>query len=450
MTKKGLKLTGGLGFPGMCTRGNNKFKKNQIKNNSIRKFVNGVVLPITNFFTGTANFCLGDFNGSEIGSSKNMANTGCSAFPLPSNSIVGLFSGNMYDVPCAGDSNVNACFIFNDVTLTYGFTFNGGLLQCGLDMTGVGAGLMPLTEFLGDIALGFSAQAEFKSSVELCYNPMSQHARSTHKPKKHPGILCSSRTVRANIFISLDISLPHFTIAGKDLSDYFQINIGISMYIDYGGNVQKFHKYHRQLSSGKSDKAQKHEIAKRAASDGAEFTVNITGSITINFQNLTKGFIPNMNINLGVFNLLVSSGKGPSGLARGVYTYIESNILKSLLDDVFGKYKKAFKEVLDIVDGLGIKFGLFFDELGSGFLFELDGFKFQCIWDNQHKKGSCQFKNKFLTAILKGVKWAIHEAEYLFDEAGKLIAEFEGEIDDLAKGIEHEAEKIWHDIWSGW
>jgi len=279
------------------------------------------------------------------------------------------------------------------------------------------------------------------------------------------------------IFIELTLKFPT-EINGVDISKYFQFNVVSQIFINYGDLKQKsnaalFDKHADRISKNAPNKDTKSEDfhkthkenCEAAVSEGAQLTYTLDGRITIKMTALTDNFLPDLNLNLGKLTFMIVMGQNaPSGLNPGIYLYVESNIVKSLLKDVLKpilgdteKYIGAFigKPGLGAVPGMDainknankhynkaikhtkpMKFSLFITENSSGFMFQDGNWQLQCVYIKAIKQGGkpfyrCQSGSKFINAIMTDGSWVASAISGFFNDLGDL-ADDAG--DDLVAG----------------
>eukprot|EP00340_Litonotus_pictus_P004147 CAMPEP_0170535710 /NCGR_PEP_ID=MMETSP0209-20121228/101748_1 /TAXON_ID=665100 ORGANISM="Litonotus pictus, Strain P1" /NCGR_SAMPLE_ID=MMETSP0209 /ASSEMBLY_ACC=CAM_ASM_000301 /LENGTH=465 /DNA_ID=CAMNT_0010837005 /DNA_START=1 /DNA_END=1398 /DNA_ORIENTATION=- len=172
------------------------------------------------------------------------------------------------------------------------------------------------------------------------------------------------------------------------------------------------------------------EILDTARNLGAELTVNVAGYLTFGLSTLTNGFLPDMDFELFDSAIIITTGGGATGLTTGVYISVENNLAQSVVDlclNLFNHFSGIFSSFgvsSPNVDIASLHFGLYVDASSVGFKFLIGGDAFMCMYKFTNGKGACQYKLSFFTALIEGAKWVIKKAAQLWDETGKVLAEF--------------------------
>jgi len=223
------------------------------------------------------------------------------------------------------------------------------------------------------------------------------------------------------------------------LDKFFSLSGKVSYMVDLGNIGSTVTKLWSQLTSHKKGSGTAKSLIKTIAAEGGELTVQYSGAIAMKLKDLTKSFLPDIEIDLGSFNFLVTLNGGSTGLPMGIYMYFESNIAKGLLS-ALSEVSEHLGGILDKigfkmpnVSALDINAGVFFNTKAMGFKFLFLGLDVQCMFMFSTDKGSCKFGDKIFTAIINAGKWVIKEAKKLFDEAGDEIIEADIKIADFSR-----------------
>lgn len=382
--------------------------------------INNIVIPLLSAVGSIPQGCIGRFSGETLKTNVIMRNSMCNEMPLNFSLNQNLFALYLPNAVCPGDPGVEAmhlCFSVDDKG-SVSVIINGKAAQCGISATGVGNIIKPFTEITEKLGFGFSPLRQFRTDLKLCYNSNSS-------------ITCGSLTAKGHFFFLVGIGLPEIKIGSKDLSDFIGIEADIEAMIDLGdvGSV-----VNSTIASLRNinDPNGGTNILNTIKNIGAEFSLKITGIFVLKLADITNGFLADLELEVASLNYLLSSGGSNSGTGiknAGFYFSATSDILGGILDmlnEQFDTYAGAFGVDISLgnINITDIGFYFFVDDQSVAFKFDLKLFTFQCMFLYNSKKGSCQFKDNFFTAILQAGKWVVKKAAKFFDETGSEIASF--------------------------
>jgi hypothetical protein len=378
----------------------------------------GFLTEIAYKITSNYDVCVGDYKGGDIEKNPTLTYTKCDSVPLMENFQYGLFGSYILSVPCGTTlQNLNSCAIF-DKCGTVALSINAGIAQClATYSTGIAAILSPLSGTLDYLSFGISPKRRFTLRIPIAY-------RNGDK------IESKEISTYGHFFVGLGLKFPidiHF--GGMSFDKIFSFDVNSTYIIDFGDSASIVTSLIQTIYSATKSNAE--AIVKSILNTGAEMTISIKGLLSLNLNDLTRGFLPNIDLDLGQASILVTSGaKSASGMKPGVYIHVSSDIAKNL----FIIYKRNLDQFASVMNIFGIpqisfpeiklSLGIFIQDDALGFEFFGLGFTFKCMFINSKTSGSCDFSHKFFTSIIESGKWVIKHAKKLFDDTGKQVISF--------------------------
>lgn len=109
-------------------------------------------------------------------------------------------------------------------------------------------------------------------------------------------------------------------------------------------------------------------IYKDLLNAGAELSVSVTWELTFLTSSLTKGFLPDISVELYEKALLIASGNWHSWMRAGIYASFSSNIVSSIVDLavwLFNRFASIFSKIWIKVPNLkwlDLDLGVFFND----------------------------------------------------------------------------------------
>ena len=366
--------------------------------------------------------CIGDFTGEYIANNPifNKYENICGSVPIIEDFKYGVISGSINSVPCgATPQDISFCALF-DRCGTVAIVSNAGLFQCAATYsTGIAAILSPLSDALDYVGFGISVKRRFTKNFEIAH-------------RKGSNTVVSEVTTFGHFYAKIGFSFPlaDLKIAGKSLSDFFTLNTECYFLMDFGNAFDVINDTIESISS--TSTAEGNGFLEKLLTINSEMTLNIKGEFTLNLNSLTKGFVPDLAINIGDASLLISSGNGgASGMNRGIYFYFKQGInnLGEIINLVINQFRSLFSVFginlpnADVRININIGIGLYLSDDSLGMNIAGPGFDLSCIYI-YGEGGSCNFNSQFFTLILEGIKYVLRFATQLWDRFGKPVLEF--------------------------
>jgi hypothetical protein len=406
--------------------------------------LNNLLVPIANVLRGNFDICYGQFTGDELNNNPS-ANNMCGNSYLDSNSKFSTVGFSVNGLPCGIPSTMVGCFAFDGCGTFYA-NINGPTLNCLATFVsgGIAEIVAPLSGSLSALGFGYSRQRRFTNEMKIAVR------------KGEDSIELKDITTRAHFMFSTQITLPlDYKIGGVKLGDIFSFNISGVAFIDFGPAESAVSNLIGIMNKPNGSKF--NDIVNTVIKTGAEISATVTGTISINLSDITRGFLNNIILgNLFNCNLLLTSG-GPnssSGLPTGIYVFFDGSMFKDfakIIESLTGKFA-------DILKLLGIKlpsipnfgkettFSVFIDKTNVGFRIEISNFKFMCLFQYENSSGSCCIDGKCFSGFSGTVGMIIKEAKKFFDNTGKEITKIaqnaEQEINKAAKQAEQKINVI--------
>lgn len=436
--KMGLNLKQ-FGFTGQCITQQNKIETTTFPA-AATSITRGIILPVLAAIGSSPNVCIGDFPGSAFMNQTELMNMGCNFYDLSPNVTFGTASFVGYRVPCAGGSTVTLCSVFNN-SGTGAVAINGGILNCGVSLTGMGNMLKPFFSMIGSVGIGYSVNREFERRLNFCWSNSTQSAVS-----------CGSVTHKANFFFLINIGLPEFKIGKFDLSSIITFS-GTSVFsLDLGPLIGNASTLINSLTNCTRclDGA---NLLENLRNIGAEFVVTLDGSLTINFNQLTNGLLPDMFVDLKKHSIMVTKGGGSSGLRSGLYFNIQSNIL----NDFIGIVVSFFNNFLSLFSNWGIPYpdlsfgnvavNAFVDSFSAGFKINIAIGELLCIIRFSDGRVGCKYNDKLWTFIKRAIMYVILEVATFFSDVGKEIGRIGTKIGNFAEMVGNSIANFSEETW---
>lgn len=372
------------------------------------------------------NFCVGDFTGEDLQNDYEMNQNKCNTIPLMKEYKYGSMSGVMKNVPCGKTVEVAFCFTF-DRCGTVAMVVNGGLMTCAAAYsTGIGAIISLFSDVLDHIGFGISVKRRFTYDMDLAFRNGSS-------------VDTKSITTYGHFFLKIGLSIPlgDLSIGGKKLKDFFTFNIDALLMVDFGNAFSTVSSIITEILNANKDTGR--NIVNKIVQTNSEITFTIMGSIVLNINSLTNGFLPDIEINVAQANLLLTLGNGgASGLNRGVYFYYSSGI--NNISQIFDAVVAPIKPLLNLFGvslpsinfNLNVGFGMFVSDDSLGLTLVFPGLSLYCLCIYSNKSCSCGVNGSFFTALLEAGKWLVKQARQIAETVGKVAVEFANETGKFA------------------
>lgn len=427
-----------FGFTGQCLYQQNKIETTSMPTAAL-SITNGIVLPVLRAIGGTPNVCIGDFTGDSLLNKTELRNMSCDYLPLSPSINFGTAAFTAYNVPCAG-GKINLCSVFNN-SGTGALVLDGGILNCGVSLSGVGNILRPFLKMIDAVGIGFSVNRDFQRNFNLCWSNSSQ-----------TGIDCGTKTHKANFFFLVNIGMPEIKIGKFDLSSIISFNGTPFFTLDLGPLINNASSYINSMTNCAkcSDGANLLESLRNL---GAEFAITLDGSFTINFNQLTNGLIPDMTLNLNKKTLLMTKGGGSSGLRSGIYFNIQSNIIGDFLNillDFFNNFLSLFSKwgipMPDLSFG-SVAINSFVDSFSAGFKINIVIGELLCIIRFSDGRVGCKYNDKIWTFIKRAIMYVILEVGSFFSDVGVEIGRIGTKIGNFAEKVGNSIANFSEETW---
>jgi len=296
--------------------------------------------------------------------------------------------------------------------------------------------LTPFTDFVGDIGISICPIGSLKLDIDM--------------PKlKGDDIDIVPYTFSGHFAVTGGLIIPFEKFSedfGRQLDKILEIEGRVGLILDLGkvGNSGNLYTelFDLVLSIKNPDKFIDKTI--NIINGCSKFGLQVNSLIKVKLNELTKGFLPDIEVELSktAFSVFL---REENGILPGVYLYLSSNV------SPIGFVLKAVQAVLDnfdfIFDALdistpklpetNIEMSLIVNTKYIAFEVEAPNFiGIACKFDRSSKKGSCSIGFDFFTLILEGVKWILRKALKFFEETGEKLIEF---VDDSSKFVENSA-----------
>ena len=418
--------TKGFGIRGECFNNGSDLSSLSFPGDT-KDLLNNLILPILMKVTASAEVCYGDYSGDSLASGAgSLGNLGCSSFPFSTDSNYGILAASANNVVCGTPQDVSMCAAFDDCG-TFALAINGGTAQCAATYsTGIAAIVSPLADAISAITFGFSPQRKFTQSFNVAY-------------KNGDSVSTKQVTTKGHFLFGLNLTFPHdwLKINGKNLGDYVSFELNTVFLVDFGTSTSIVTSLISSIKN--ATKASGQTLMNSVLKQGAELTAYLDGQLVLGLDDMTDSLFQDISVSAQATLLITQGGSGSnSGLTAGMYIYFTSDIVSNLLDALYGVYDH-FGSILGqigiskpSISGADLSLGLFITPDAAGFQFDFAGISFKCIFNFSSSKGSCQFSDKFFTAIANAGKWVIKKASKLFDETGDEIVKVAKEVGKFA------------------
>jgi hypothetical protein len=405
----------GFGFAGFCLNTQDDAHFSQIPN-TVLDIWNGAIKPVLAKTTSNPGFCIGDYSTNSLQTAPDLAKATCNRTPYSLNQNYGTFIINAR-ANCAGqDRDINLCFTF-DTCPTVTITMNGGAATCFATASGIGSVFSTVTSASNYIGFGFSLGRKYSKSVTVATQDSPD------------GITV---TVKGHWYFNLNLNFPSgwLTVGGKDLSQYLVINGQMTQIIDFGNVDTVLSTLWNQIKN--ADQNSINNLLKTIASGGTEILLAGSADVTLKLDSMSYGFLADLKFEVDS-GFVTTLGGGNSGLSKGFYARISTNLSQKVLDSL----KEVYSHFTGVLQQIGVStpsfpnvgdsntiLGVFIQSDYAGFSFKFLGQTVTCKFQFSAVKGSCNFSGNFFTAIADGAKWVIKKASAFFDETGKQILSF--------------------------
>lgn len=384
--------SGVMKFDGQCTGDllNNSFFKN-ILPEPIREYkgILNKAIEIVGKVAKLPEMCLGDFDPQVFGTNPTLKHNTCADLPLAPGNKYSLVSFKLSDiVPCPERTTIDFCLAFNKCG-SVSLAVNGGIISCGLTASGIGTVLTPFTDFIGDIGISICPRGSLLLPIDL---PMLKGDSIEIVPYNFSG----------HFSITGGLTIPFEKISGelgKKLDEYFEITSRVGMMLDLGIMGKSNDLYQNLLTILKNVKTpEKFVNSILDVIKGAQkFGLQVNSAITLKLNEITKGFLPDIEIELNKQSIGVFL-KEENGVQPGIYLYINSNV------GGYGLIVKAIKSVLNNFSFVFKALGISTPELPDGNIeisiiintqyiaFEIEAPRFAgitCKFKRSNNDGSC-------------------------------------------------------------
>jgi hypothetical protein len=377
--------------------------------------------------------CIGDFQGNRLQEDNNLISNKCDGISLMSEFSYGILAASIKNVPCGTPQNISFCAVF-DRCGTIALSLNAGLAKCTANYsTGIATLITPIADILDEISFGFSLKRRFTRSFTSAYRDGDR-------------IASREVTTYGHFMIGLGLGFPFkdVKVGDKSLENLLTLNVKANFMVDFGNSVNVVQNLINSIKSAGKESGK--AILNSIINSNAEMTLTGKGVVTLNLEELTKGFLPNLDFDIGDGNILISTGGdgNASGMSRGIYIYFKTNIENSnpitkALFAVFDKIINQFSEILSIFGvpkfsrpSINFAIGVFVQDDSTGFEILGLGQEIRCIFIYSSIKGGCNFDGYLFTAIYEGLKWVIKAAKKFFEDIGKEVVKFGSDVGKFA------------------
>lgn len=390
------------------------------------------------------NFCMGDLTGDNL---HEQEQTKCEAIPLNSDNNYAALGGVVYNFNCGLEEpqTVAACVAF-DTCGTFAVSIDGGIVRCVAGLfPGIGNIVSAVSESLDFVSFGISVDKQFSMPLTIF----------TYSPGSGAGTIDVS--TQGHFYLAAGLTFPQQIFGDIEfLAEAVSLDVTGTFMIDFGNNSSN------QIGSinSYSDTTKNNNMAVSFIQNlltSGEVSASLSGSLTINLNELTHGVMPNLEFDLGELDCLITSGGGASGQPAGFYLYAESGLdfFMALLNTIFGAMGKLFSLVgISSIPGInsGDSFGVFVNSNYAGFTFGftlIDSESIYCIYDFTKDSGSCGVQGFFLTFLYNVGKWIINEVEDIWGDVVNALGEFDQDLNNLANEVAQDIVNVANDIGSG-
>ena len=428
-----------FGFQGSCLSqfGMTNLSTDTVQSNfktfaSSLSFINEIIFKATTSF----DLCMGDYDGLTFSQSNQLSYMNCNDISLDTNYNYGVFAFNVPEIPACmidplqGSTDVAVCGIF-DQCGTVAVVANGNVGKCVAQLVPAG-GISQLVKATGDFAnaaaFGISINKRFTLSFVLTYA-----SGATIQTKQI--------TTYGHLLLYVIFTMPAaFKIGNFALNDIIGINTFANFQVDFGNSVNLVGSTFDKVKSGNFLNQQ--DILNSVYDLSAEVTFTVSGNVVIQLGNLTKGVLPYLYFNIGLVNVLFSTGGSgnASGMNAGFYMYLyEGNFIQpfEIVNIIYGQFTaiiQLFGQTLPAFQlDSALKFAVFIQSDCAGFQLTIPNLTSQCLFQFSSGIATCTFNNLSFSIMIIDSQWVIREAKYLWDQAGKVVKEIAQNTIDFAK-----------------
>lgn len=415
----------GMGFKGFQLKDIatllTKIKGNQPTMEEFTKYIKPILSIAAEKATSFFDFAIGDFKGGELATMDNLL---CNVVPFEENSSFGTIALKLSNLPCGKPTSVTACFTFSQCG-SFSLALNGGLFSCAVSTTGIGEIVAPFIDVIEHVGVGFSLNNKIVEKF-LVYSYSSENSSFQGREV----------TARGNLYFTLGVSIAdiifpdNVEIAGKKLGELFEIKGTMNVIIDFGKTFSNLSNVIQKARSG--SRVNSMNLIKSFLQSGAEVALAIKASISFKLSDLTKSFLPDLDIAKLDFNMLASLGNGNSGVSKGIYLSLSTQL--TFLQSFYDIFKNTIGKIINF---LGVKFpdldlsvrvetGLSVQSEVLGLILKGNlgdiGGSLTCLYSYSNDKLSCKGINfNPFTIIKDGVQWVVKKADKFFDMVGDEI-----------------------------
>lgn len=415
----------GMGFKGFQLTDIPKLlstlKGNEPKMEEFSKYIQPIIEKIVDMASNFFDFAIGDYTGLELARMDNLL---CNVVPFEPDASMGTIALKLSNLPCGKSTSITVCFTFSQCG-SFSLSFNGGLLSCAVSTTGIGQLVAPFLNAIENVGFGFSINNRIIQTYTIHIYDNSN--------KSFP-----ERTVivKGNLYFTLGVSIAdvifpdNVKVAGKKIGDLLEIKGTMNVIIDFG---KTFSNLAGVIEKGRSgSKVNFMDVIKSFLQSGAEIALAIKASVMFKLSVLTKGFLPDINIAKIDFNMLNSLGGGNSGVSKGIYLNLHTQL--TFLQSFYEGFRKTIGKVIEFFGiklpnlDLNIKVKIaisiqdeVFGIMLKGNLGSLGG-DITCLYRYKDDNLSCNGASLNPFSIIKdGIQWVVKKAGQFFQHVGNEI-----------------------------
>ena len=426
----------GMGFKGIALKKlfdvQQKLKGKNPKTEEFNKYIQPLLTKAGSIVTSFFDFAVGDFTGKDLGTMDNLL---CDVVPLEEDSTFGTIAVKLSNLPCGKPTSVTACFTFSQCG-SFTLAFNGGLLGCAVSTTGIGQIVAPFLDAIEHVGIGFSVNNRILQTVTIYTYDASNESFTSGEV-----------TAKGNLFFTLGVSVADIIfpdsvkVGEKTLGEIFEIKGLMNVIVDFGKTFSNLAGVIKSARGGTKVKFM--ALIKSFLQSGAEFALAIKASISFKLADLSKNFLPDLELASAEFNMLATLGGGNTGVAKGVY--LRLNVQLTFIQSFYDGFRNSIGKIIEFFgyklpeQDLSIKV-----EVGIAIQADVVGIILKgnfadkrgdltCIYRYSDDRLSCNgwSLNPF-TIIKDGVQWVVKKAEKFFQMVGN---EIRVAFDDFGKKI---------------
>jgi len=400
---------------------NNILKGKEPLSEEFNKYISPIIKQGAAAATSFFDFAIGDFNGTQLSTMDNLL---CDVVPLQEDSTFGTIALKLSNLPCGKPTSVTACFTFSQCG-SFTLAFDAGIFACAVSTTGIGQIVAPFIDTIQHVGIGFSVNNKLVQVLEV-YN--FNATAGTFEQRQV--------TARGNLYFTLGISVAdmifpdNVKIGDKTLSEIFEIKGRMDIIIDVGKTFSNLAGLITQARAG--TKVNSMSLIKSFLHSGAEIALAIKATFSFKLGDVTKNFLPNIDVANIDFNMLSSLGDGNTGVSRGVYFKLSTTL--SFLQNFYNTIKNTIGKItaffgyemptLNLIAKIDIGVAIQGEVTGliiSGSLGDI-GKSLTCLYRYSNDELSCKgFSLNPFTIIKEGIMWVVKKAERFFQKLGNDI-----------------------------